>query len=156
VQSDQVLEMEITPSRRMAVLLIAAHAVAVAAVWVSAMPIGFHIGLKFVVLASLWVSLREAGWLNAPGFVVALRIHPATKLEAGDRIEIRRRDGKTCEGEIVEGSVALPGFATVAIRLAGAPRWKARLTVVLLTDSAGEEALRHLRVRLRWGRPAPV
>jgi hypothetical protein len=148
--------MEITPSRRMAVLLIAAHAVAIAAVWVSAMPVGVHIGLKFVVLASLWVSLRQAGWLNAPGFVVALRIRPAAKLEAGDHIEIRRRDGKTCEGEIVEGSVALPGFSTVAIRLGRVSRWKARLTLVLLADSADEDALRRLRTRLRWGRPAPV
>jgi hypothetical protein len=140
----------------MAVLLIAAHAVAIAAVWVSAMPVGVHIGLKFVVLASLWVSLRQAGWLNAPGFVVALRIRPAAKLEAGDRIEIRRRDGKTCEGEIVEGSVALPGLSTVAIRLAGVSRWKARLTLFFLADSADEDALRRLRTRLRWGRPAPV
>jgi toxin CptA len=140
----------------MAVVLILTHGVAVAAIWVSALPIHYHVALKLMVLISLWFSLRQAGWLNSPVYAKTLRVHPAGELDSGDRVEIRLRDGATRKGEIVEGSVALPWLVTMAVRLEGRARWRSRATLVLLADSADAESLRRLRVRLRWGKPAPV
>src|SRR5690349_12164463 len=100
----------------MAVLLIATHAAAVAAIWVSALPIGVHIALKLAVVVSLWISLRQAGWLNAPRFVTALRIRTVLMPGSsgapreGDRAEIRYRDGTVQSGQVGTGNVVLPWF----------------------------------------------
>lgn len=140
----------------MAMALILTHGVAIAAIWWSALPIHYHVALKLMVLISLWLSLRQTGWLNSPGYAKTLRVQPAGELDSGDRVEIRLRDGAVHKGEIVEGSVVLPWLVTMGVRLEGRTRWRARTTLVLLTDSADAESLRRLRVRLRWGKPAPV
>ena len=156
MQSNQVIDVVIRPSRLMAVVLIAVHAVSVWAVWVSALPIATHIMLKSALALSLWFCMRQSGWLNAPWFATAVRIRPADAEEAGDRIEVQYRNGRRVEGEILEGSFVAPWLVTLGFRPKGARRWIPRKVITLLPDSADRESLRRLRVRLRWGKPAPV
>lgn len=156
MQSNQVFDVAVRPSRLMAMLLILAHGIAVATVWVSALPIAVHITLKLMLALSLWFSLRRAGWLNAPRFATSLRIRPAGRQAGGDRLEVRRSDGSLLEGEILEGNFVAPWLVTLGFRADGARRWLPPTVITLLPDSADRESLRQLRVRLRWGKPAPV
>ena len=156
MQSNQVIDVAIRPSRLMAIMLIAVHGVAVWAVWVSALPVAMHITLKLVLVLSLWFCLRQSGWLYAPRFVTSLRIRPAAQDEEGDRLEAQCRNGSRLEGEVLEGNFVAPWLVTLGFRPHGVRRWFPRKVITLLPDSADRESLRRLRVRLRWGAAAPV
>ena len=156
MQTDQVIDVAVEPSRLMAVALILVHGVAVWTVWFSALPIAVHLTLKAGLVASLWFCLRQSGWLNAPRFVTSFRIRPASHEEEGDRIEAQCRDGSSLQGEILEGNFVAPWLVTLGYRPDGAWRWTPPRVIALLPDSASRESLRGLRVRLRWGKPAPV
>jgi hypothetical protein len=156
LQSNQVIDVVVRPSRVMAVMLIVVHGVAVWAVWVSGLPIATHITLKLALALSLCLSLRQSGWLNAPGFVTSLRIRPAAPEEGGDRVEAIFRNGSRLEGEVLEGNFVAPWLVTLGFRAHGSRRWLPPTVITLLPDSADRESLRRLRVRLRWGAAAPV
>lgn len=156
MQSDQVIDVAIAPSRLMAVAIVVAHCVAVGAVWFAALPTAVHLTLKAALVLSLWGCLRQSGWLNAPRFVTNVRIRPAAHEAEGDRLEAQCRDGTALRGEILEGNFVAPWLVTLGFRPDGARRFRPRKVIALLPDSASRDSLRLLRVRLRWGKPAPV
>ncbi|MBL8515745.1 MAG: hypothetical protein JNM76_02150 [Betaproteobacteria bacterium] len=143
-------------SRRLAASLVAAHIASLVVIWPLALPINLHIGLKLAVLASLLWSLGRAGWLGARTHPFRLRLPPHGKAEAADRIEIEFPWGRTVRGTLVEGSFVLSGLVILRCREDGARWWRPDRSWILLPDSVPPDAHRQLRVRLRWGRAAPV
>ena len=78
----------------------------------------------------------------APGCAVRLRLHRTGELD------VLRRDGTWRSGRVRAGSFVAPWLTIVRWRPDGTRRDH---TVLLLPDMAADDALRRLRVVLRWG-----
>lgn len=150
------LRIPLSRSRILAVLLVAAHGLALAVIWTSSLPIALHLVLKILLLASLLFNLDQTGWLRPGRAPVLLRILPAGRDDAADGVEIDFANGKTLHGKVLPGSLVLPLCIVLQFRIDGAPWWRRRGQLLLLPDAAAPEERRALRVRLRWGRHAPV
>ena len=156
MQRIQAIDITLKPSRRLAVLLVIAHGVAVAVVWSLGLTLWLHIGLKLAIAASLGWSLARNGWFGCGRAAVDLHIEPAGKSGEADAIEVRLRNGETARGQVVEGSFVAPYLTVVRYRVAGARRFSIDKSVLILPDSLDRELFRMLRVRLKWGRAATV
>jgi hypothetical protein len=156
VQRIQAIDIELRPSRQLAVLLVAAHLAAVAVVWSLELSIAVHIALKLAIAASLVWALAKNGWFGYERAPVALRIEPAGKSGEPDAIEVRHRSGKTVRGCVVDGSFVAPYLTVVRYRAADARRFSMDKSVLIFPDSLERELFRRLRVRLKWGRAAAV
>jgi hypothetical protein len=156
VQRNQGIDIMLKPSRQLAVLLVIAHAMAVAVMWSLELPLSMHIGLKLAIAASLGWALLKNGWFGFARAPVALRIEPAGKSGEPDAIEVRLRNGKTACGCVVDGSFVAPYLTVVRYRLAGARRFSMDKSVLILPDNLDRELFRMLRVRLKWGKAAAV
>ncbi len=96
-----------------------------------------------VLLNAVRVAVRFAhreGRGAVQGFTVGLSGH----------VEVRVAGSPARAGRLVDGSFVAPWLTVVRWRPEGARRVR---TLVLLPDMAGEQALRRLRVILRWGGP---
>lgn len=150
------LRIPLSRSRLLAVILVAAHALTLWVIWESSLPIALHLGLKLLLLLSLVYNLDQAGWLRPGRAPVLLRILPAGREDAADGVELAFASGKALHGKVLPGSLVLPLCIVLQFRIDGAPWWKSRGQLILLPDAATAEDRRALRVRLRWGRHAPV
>ncbi|MBV8048295.1 MAG: hypothetical protein JO171_14145 [Paludibacterium sp.] len=109
-------------------------------------------------LAAAWFAwpLAAPGWLFAPLPWLAWRLWRAAcrveaiEVRAGARLSVWQ-DGVREEVALDDGSVALPGLIVLHYRRAGR-----RAFCVLLADAAPRDALRRLRVFVRWGALAPT
>lgn len=137
-------------------MLVLVHGASLALVWSLKLPITLHLGLKLAVLASLLWSLWCAGWLAARSHPHRLRLKPSDEPGAPDRVEVALASGKVVRGSVKEGSLVLADLVVLRWRPDGARWWQGDRSWLLLPDSVPAEAHRQLRVRLRWGRAAPV
>jgi hypothetical protein len=151
-----VLRIPLHRSRLLAVLLVLAHGLALSVVWVSSLSVLLHLGLKLALLASLVFQLDQAGWLRAQRAATLLRIRAATGEETADSLVLDFADGRSTEAQVLPGSLVLPVCVVIQFARKDAPFWRRRGQLLLLPDAADAEDLRALRVRLRWGRHAPV
>lgn len=150
------LVIPLKPSFRLAIIVVLAHGVGVAAVWMSGLSISMHVALKLGLLTSLIWSLVRLGWGLPRWRLVELRLFPAEKDEVWDRVEWTYADGRREAGSVLEGGLVLPALITLPFQPDGTRAWMPLRAIPLLADSAAPDDLRQLRVRLRWGRAAPV
>ncbi len=134
------LRIELKPSRSLVCVLGIVHALALVSAWVS---LGGWVQVLVIIgtLASAAGCLTEA-LLVSPSSAHALELHP------DGRASWRDRAGLWHEGRLGGQRFAVP--ALVVLGLEHAPRrgrW-----IVLMPDSAEGDALRNLRVWLRWRR----
>ncbi len=127
---------ELKASRRLGVLLALLAVLAVAAVWLAALPVGVRgLASALVLGAAAW------GWRQARP-PLRLRLAPDGGLQALDREHGWQRV------EVLGDSFVSPGLIVLRYRIADAPP----RSLTLLADSAAAEDLRRLRVSLRWAR----
>lgn len=153
MRSIQSLTVALHPSTTLAAALLAAHGVAIAAVWLAGLPLGWHVAFKLAVGASLLVSMAGAGWLRAGRAACALTIAAPGGAEH-DTIDVTLRDRRVRSGAITAGSFVSPWFAVIHFR--ATRRWWPARTLLVMSDSTDPESFRALRVRIRWGRTAAV
>ncbi len=129
-------EIELKPSRLLGLLLAAMTALALAVVWLAAIPAGAQLGLAAAVLGlAVW---------NRPQADQGARL----RLTAEGRLQALDDEGEWRDAEVEGDSFVAPGLVVMRYRIDGRP---AR-SLTLLPDSARAEDLRRLRVSLRWAR----
>lgn len=127
---------ELKPSRLLGVLLAAATGVALAAIAIADLPVG--IGLALALGAP---GLAAWSWRRATQ-PVSLRLASDGRLQSLDAA------GEWRDAEVLHDSFVSPALIVLRYRPAGG----AARTLTLLSDSADGDALRRLRVSLRWTR----
>jgi len=135
------LYVTVAASRKLVWILGGLHGAAIAALAVASMPMPAK---ALAICAILWTGIRETrrhALRTGKDACVALRFRQA------GRCEVLCRDGKCIEGKIHDGSYVLPGLTIVRVLQQGRPR---SFTVVLLPDAVSADAMRRLRVWLRW------
>ena len=134
------LQLDLKPSLRLAGLLLVAHAVALAAAWVSLA--GWpRVVVGFGILLSGAACLAE---------VLQRSSRAAVSLELRDDggVSWRDRNGAWHEGRLRSDHFVSAAFVVLGLDLTG----RGRKWLVLLGDSASPEDFRRLRVWLRWRR----
>ncbi len=126
-------EIELKPSRRLGLLLLGMAALALAAIWLAALPEGVRLALAAAVIGLTAWGGRQAR------FTASLRIHVDGSLQFLEQGEWR-------SVEVLGDSLVSPALVVLRHRT---PTKRVR-SLVLLADSAQAEDLRRLRVALRW------
>lgn len=130
------LNLSLRPSRFLALLFLAMHGAALAAALLAALPL--WLGLVAAVLLAVSAGLGLLR-LSGPRSIGALL------LRADGRLEWTRRNGE--RGEAAVSAQSTVTAALVVLLLQSASRSEALL---ILPDSLDSEALRSLRLWLRW------
>lgn len=132
---------QLHPSRYLAVVLLAAHGAAYAALLPLTLPVWAKAALAPVLLFSLVYHLRRDAWLSAPSATVALLLQ-------GDQIVLTTRAGAELAGTVSRNSLVMPVLTVLNILPQGA---RFARSVIILPDSLDAESFRQLRVGLKWG-----
>lgn len=127
-------EIELKPSRRLGLLLLAMTALMLAAIQLAALPIALKAGLGIAVAG----LVAWGGWRAKP--MACLR------LAAGGRLQGRDGNSEWHDVEVLGDSFVSAGLIVLRYRSAGGPL----RSLTLLPDSAAPDDLRRLRVQLRW------
>ncbi|MDP2266758.1 MAG: hypothetical protein Q8J70_09430 [Thiobacillus sp.] len=124
------------PSRLLGLLLLGMATLALAAIYLAAIPAVFQmlVGLSGIGL-SVW------GWRRA-------RFMDVLRMTADGMLQCRNEQGEWRELEVLGDSLVSPALIVLRYRF----ETRRIRTQVLLSDSAGSEDLRRLRVSLRWAR----
>ena len=126
-------EIELKPSRRLGLLLRGMAALALVAVGLAALPVPVRLTLGVIVIGlAVWGERR-----SRPG--ARLRVAADGRLQCLDEAMEWR------DAAVLGDSFVSTGLIVLRYRMAGKVR-----TLALLPDSAEAEALRRLRVSLRW------
>ena len=128
-----ILTLDIAPSRRLRLAVVAMHVLAGLAVWLADLAWGYRLPMAIVVVISLVVSVRQPG-------KISLRCYPDGSLNI--------RVGDDWVGaKLSTDTVVLPWLAVLRYRPEGQSGTE---TCVVLADSLGKDDFRGLRVWLRW------
>lgn len=131
---------QILPSRYLMYLLVGFSALLLSVLYVLPFEPFVQIGMGVVVLAATgYVGLRDAG-LNLAKSCLSFSV------EKENEITLVQRDGLQRVGNISAGGLLTPFLVLMNINLADG----GRRSLVLLPDSMQRDALRHLRVLLKW------
>ena len=133
------LTLELRPSRRLGLFVLAVHASALAVLPPLAMPWWMRAALALAVVGHLATSLYAHVLLRRAGCIVK------AVWDADDRWWLTRRDGKVIEARLAPGSRVQPRMVIVHLREEGGGR---RRSLLVLPDSVLATAQRQLRVRL--------
>jgi len=127
-------EIELKPSRRLGLLLLGMAVLGLLAVGLAALPLAVQLTLGGAVIGL-------AGWGG-------WRARPRARLRVATDGRLQCLDHATewCDVEVLEDSFVSTGLIVLRYRKAGA---RVR-TLTLFPDSADADALRRLRVSLRW------
>ena len=129
-------EIELKPSRRLGLLLLAGTVLALAAIHLADLPGGIALALGTAVIGpGLW------RWRKA-ALLMRLRIAPDGRLQYLDDT------AEWHDAEVLDDSFVSTALIVARYRMAGG---QVR-TLTLLSDSAEADDLRRLRVSLRWAR----
>ena len=134
-------QFKLQPSRYFAAILIAAHGIALAALFPLVLPGWSKVALASLISFSLMYHLRRDAWLSAPSASVALVLE-------GDRAVLTTRGGEQLAGQILRDSLVTPFLTVLNVLPQGAHLAR---SVVILPDSLDAESFRQLRVCLKWG-----
>lgn len=130
-------EIEVKPSPLLGVLLAGMAALALAAVWLAALPAGTGLILGGGVIGWVVWNRRQA------------RLSCVMRVAADGQLQCIAGDGGWCDAEVLDDTLVSPLLIVLRYRSAADPRTR---TQVLLPDSAAADDLRRLRVSLRWTR----
>lgn len=137
------MNVRLKPSRRLVLVLAAAHSVAALLLWPLDMPSWLKVLGTLALAASLAYYVLHYAWLRMPGSVVALEVKH-------DGMGFRTRDGEWEACRPLPSSYVSSYFTILNLR-AGDSRFARH--VVILPDSLDAEDYRLLRVLLRWKAP---
>lgn len=112
------------------------------AVFTLDLPLWVKIGMSAVIVASAFYQIVRVALLRADTSIVAL------ELDHDGSAAFAIRDGAWQEASLLGTSFVSPLLIVLNLRL---NQSRAVRHVVLMEDSADSEALRELRVLLRWG-----
>lgn len=135
------LYVALSPSRRLAWVLIGLHSCAILVLLVASVPVLGKVVGSLVMLTSGMRAVRHHALLARPKSFVALRFRDP------GRCEVMRRDGTCIDGRVHDGSYVLPGVTIVRV---SAPARLRCVCVVVLPDAVTSDAMRRLRVWLKW------
>jgi toxin CptA len=139
-----VLRLNFRPSLYLAVILVIAHAVSAAVLWLVDISLLLRVAGTILMALSLSFYLHRVVLLRAPSSIVA------AQLRADGNVEIERRDGSLLQARLLAGSFVHPYLTTILFLPAKARFARA---IVVLPDSLPEAQLRELRVWLKWRTP---
>lgn len=129
-------QIELRPSRRLGWLQAGMTLLALAAVWLAALPPGPQVAATLALVGYvLYGRRRRAPW-------------PLLRIAADGRLQARDPAGDWGDIETLADSFVSPALIVLRYRQAGG---RVR-SLTLLADSAAADDLRRLRVSLRWGR----
>lgn len=135
------LRIELKPSRQLALLLGVAHALTAGSVLLLPVGLGVRIALLTLIALSLARSIRHPAVSASPQAFTALEVH------RDGSVQWWRRSGGALSGRVLGESFVSPLLTVVALRRDDDGRSE---RIVLLPDSADADALRALRVWLRF------
>ena len=139
-----VVERLLLPLRKshgLALTLLAAHAIALLALWLTPTPNTAAVAGTVVILASLVYSVRRHAFRTAKGAVIELELREDCSASA-------RLRGEGLSEYRVGGSSFVSPILTV-VNLRGGPGRRSR-TALITAGSVGSELFRRLRVWLVW------
>lgn len=135
------LRIELRASFRLAALLVAAHVMVAATVLALPVPLWLQVALLTAIAVSVVRSLTRHALRNSPTACTSLDLHR----DGGAQWLLR--SGTMLDGRVLGDSFVSPLLTVVSLRRDDNGR---RDSVVLLPDSAEAEALRALRVWLKF------
>ena len=141
----RIAPLTLQPSRRLAAILIVAHAATGGLLLALPLPSWLTAAVSVLLLASAAWGVHRYALLRGPGAITALSFSDR------EAIRLTLRDGSTHAGHVLGSSTIGTTLAILNIALAGK---RLPVHVVLLGDSLAAEDFRRLRVWLRWG-PRP-
>lgn len=139
-----MLDLHLRPSLTLNLMLALAHLLSLGLVWIMPLATGPQLGISLLLAASYLFHLRRDGLLAASGSIVHIRF------EHDGKCRYRTRNGTWFEAILLGSTLSTPWLAILNLKTGG------RLLVrhaVAFPDSADIEALRKLRVLLRWKHP---
>ncbi len=132
-------QVELSPSRYLALILIAAHGAA-AAVPLLLLPLWAGALVASLLSLNLYHSLLRDAWWRLAHSCAGLVLEDA-------QAEIVRRDGACQPCRILPGSLVTPWLTVLNLLPEGA---RYACSVIILPDSLDAESFRRLRVWLKW------
>jgi toxin CptA len=135
------LRIAIRPSRILAAVLAAAHAVALSVAVVVTLPDCVKTFLAATILASGGFSILVSAFQRSGNAIVELEIGE------GGNVSCRAQGGPWQEAQLLPSSFVAPWLTVLNLRMAGTAAVR---HVLILFDNVDEEAFRRLRVLLRW------
>jgi hypothetical protein len=109
------------------------------------LPIAAVVPIASAILGVLWSGLRRCAGRGVPALL---------HVGLDRRITVTDRDGRSCDGAILDDSYVGAWLTTIVWRADGTPWWHPARAIVVLPDTLPEDDFRRLRVALRYGRPA--
>jgi hypothetical protein len=134
-------QVDIGPSRRLAIVLVVAHLSAALSVALAAPPAPATVALLALIACSGWYHVRQVALVLRSGAVVGLRA------DADGSMLVRHRDGRVSPGRLLASTVVDRRVSLVRLRIVGE---RFSRTVPLLGDNCDRADFRRLRVGLEW------
>lgn len=141
----RIAPLTLRPSRRLAAILIVAHAATGGLLLALPLPSWLTAAVSVMLLASAVWGVHRYALLRGPGAITVLAFSDR------ETIRLTLRDGSTHDGHVLGSSTVGTTLTILNIALAGK---RLPVHVVLLADSLAAEDFRRLRVWLLWG-PRP-
>jgi len=140
-----IAPLTLRPSRRLAAILLVAHAAMGGLLLALSLPAWLMAAAGVMLLASAVWCVQRYALLHGPGAIVTLAFSDR------EAIRLTLRDGSTHHGHVLGSSTVGTTLTILNIALTGK---RLPVHVVLLGDSLAVADFRRLRVWLRWG-PQP-
>jgi toxin CptA len=137
-----MLRVQFKPSRYIAAVLTAAHAVAAATMLPLDLPIAGKLALVVLVVASLAHAILQHALLWSRRALTALELR-----DKGE-VAVQTRDGEWHDARILGTSYVSPTLSAINLRVADA---RLARHILIVPDNCDPEQFRRLRVYLRWG-----
>ncbi len=132
---------ELKPSRQLLTVLIVAHGLALAVMFLVVLSLSVKTAAAVLILLSTYYYVRREVWRVAPDAIIALH------LGAARTATITMADGSCWEGRVLNTSFVSAKLTIVNVRLLAK---RGVRHVIVLSDTLAAEDFRHLRVLLRW------
>lgn len=139
-----MLDLRLRPSLTLKLMLALAHFLSLGLIWLQPISIASQLVISLFLAASFLFYQRRDGLLAAPESIVRMRF------ARDGKCMYQTRDGAWIEAVVLDSSLSTPWLSVFNLKSSG--RLFAR-HVVTFPDSADAEALRKLRVLLRWKHP---
>lgn len=138
----RIASMTLRPSRRLAAILIVAHAATCGLLLALSLPPWLTAAGGVMLLVSAFCVVHRYALLRGPGAILALAFSNR------ETVGLTLRDGSTLDGRVLGSSTVGTTLTILNIALAGK---RLPVHVVLMGDSLAAEEFRRLRIWLRWG-----
>lgn len=141
MHSKSILTVQRRPSRQLATLLYAAHAMSIGLLWPLTLLVALKVAIAILIIISLIHYLRQDAWLTAHHAVTVFTLTGARQCIA------TLRSGEIVTGTVLGGTFVAPYLTVIMYQPEG--KFFTR-SIVIFPDGIDAEIFRKLRVWLRW------